>query len=197
MQSSVSTAVAHRGAAVVAGKLRAMRHPSPARVLAVLTAALLTVAAPAHAQWKWKDSAGRVQYSDLPPPQGTPEASILSRPSTRTTVAPRQATAPLPAASLASGAGQLASAPRGVDPELEARRRKAEDEVKAKNKAEEDRVAAARAENCRRAQAGQRTIDSGMRVMRTNEKGEREYLDDAQRAQERQRLQQTISTDCR
>ena len=197
MQSSVSAGRRARVGAAPAGKLGAMRPPSPARVLAVLAAALLTVAAsPVLAQWKWKDGTGRVQYSDLPPPQGTPESSILSRPNTRTTVAPRQATAPLPAASLASGV-TTTSAPRGVDPELEARRKKAEDEIKAKNKAEEERVAAARAENCKRAQTAQRTLDSGTRIMRTNEKGEREYLDDTQRAQERQRVQQTIASDCR
>lgn len=174
---------------------------SPAAPLAAMAAALVaallaTASLPAAAQWKWKDSAGRVQYSDLPPPQGTPESAILSRPSARASVAPRQATAPLPAASLASGAAASAVAGRGVDPELEARRKKAEDEMKAKQKAEEERIAAAKAENCKRAQAAQRTLDSGVRMARTNEKGEREYLDDAARAQEQRRVTQTLQSDC-
>jgi len=43
-------------------------------------AALVLCALPAQAQWKWRDAAGHVQYSDLPPPSGTPEKDILGRP---------------------------------------------------------------------------------------------------------------------
>ncbi len=177
-----------------------MSRQTPSRFLAASVAAmaaamLATVSLPAAAQWKWKDSTGRVQYSDLPPPQGVPDSAILSRPSTRATAAPRQATAPLPAVSLVSGVAASGPA-RGTDPELEARRKKAEDEMKAKQKAEEERVAAAKAENCKRAQAAQRSLDSGVRLVRTNEKGEREFLDDAARAQEQRRVTQTLQSDC-
>ena len=53
-------------------------------LLALLAASL--IALPAAAQWKWRDKGGHVQYSDLPPPAGTPDQDILSRPS-----APRRA----------------------------------------------------------------------------------------------------------
>ena len=43
-------------------------------------AALLALAAPVHAQWKWKDERGQVHVSDLPPPRDVPERNILQRP---------------------------------------------------------------------------------------------------------------------
>ena len=129
-------------------------------------AVLVLVSLPAEAQWKWKDKGGRIQYSDLPPPAGTPDQDILARPT-----APRRAGAAAPAAASAASASHPAavaaagtSAPKGVDPELEAKRKKAEGEVAAKNKAEEDRIAAAKADNCARAQTQLRTFESGIRV---------------------------------
>src|SRR5450755_1193541 len=91
-----------------------------AALLAVLAAGLLAL--PAEAQWKWKDKGGHVQYSDLPPPPGTPDQDILTRPSgPRRAAAP--ATAPASAASVvAAASGGLAVRP--ADPELEAKRKK-------------------------------------------------------------------------
>ena len=54
-----------------------------------------------------------------------------------------------------------------------------------------------RAENCARARSYQKSLDSGMRIARTNDKGEREILDDAARAQEQQRTREIIASDCK
>ena len=150
----------------------------------------LTLALPASAQWKWRDKAGQTQYSDLPPPPGIPESDILQRPNAN----PTRRAAPPAAASPASAAPLVAA--RASDPELEAKRKKAEQDVADKKKAEDAKVAAAKAENCTRAKAHLRTMDSGMRVARTNEKGEREILDDAQRAAEAKRSRDIIASDC-
>ena len=56
---------------------------------------------------------------------------------------------------------------------------------------------AMRADNCKRAKASKAMFDSGVRVARTNEKGEREIMDDAQRAAEVQRIQKIIASDCK
>ena len=158
-------------------------------------AVLLLVSLPAEAQWKWKDKGGRIQYSDLPPPAGTPEQDILSKPS-----APRRAAITAPGASQASApvvvAGASGTAAPKVDPEFEAKRKKADSESQAKNKVEEERIAAAKADNCGRARAQLRTFDSGIRVTRTNEKGEREFLDDKQRADEAKHAKDVIAADC-
>jgi len=165
--------------------------------MAAAAAVLVLVSLPAEAQWKWKDKGGRIQYSDLPPPVGTPEQDILSKPT-----APRRTGAAAPiAASAASAASAPATVTAGapapkVDPEFEAKRKRAEGEVTARNKAEEDRIAAAKADNCSRARAQLRTFESGIRVTRTNEKGEREFLDDKQRAEETKHAKDVIAADC-
>ena len=67
----------------------------------------------------------------------------------------------------------------------------------AKKKAEEQKVAAARADNCKRARSAKADLDSGVRIARTNAKGEREVLDDAQRAAEQKRIAGIIQSDCK
>jgi Domain of unknown function (DUF4124) len=166
-------------------------------VLLAVTGALL--AQPAEAQWKWRDKGGRVQYSDLPPPASVSEQDILQRPGG----AQRQVAAPVarPAAAAASAPASAASgaalAPKTVEPELEAKRRKVEEEKLAQAKAEEQRMAAARADNCARARAQLRTLDDGIRIARTNAAGEREILDDKARAEERKRTTDIMATDCK
>lgn len=154
--------------------------------------------ADAQAQWKWKDSNGQVHISDLPPPRGTPDKDILARPepTVRRSTAPAAATASGPAAAPVAQA-RGASGPTRQDPELEARRKRAEAEAAQKQKAEDDKLAAQRAENCRRAREHLATLDSGIRVARVNAKGEREILSDEQRAAESQRSRQIVSSDCR
>ena len=156
---------------------------------AVLGAAL---ALPAAAQWKWRDKGGQIQYSDLPPPAGITDQDILQRPAS----AQRRATAAAAAAAASVAASAAPAAPR-VEPELETKRRKAEEEKLAKSKAEEDKIAAARADNCTRAKGYARQLDDGMRIARTNDKGEREFLDDKQRAAEAQRAREIIASDCK
>lgn len=161
---------------------------------ALLLAALIgaTLALPAAAQWKWKDARGQVQYSDLPPPQGTQDKDILQRPHTGVV-----RSAPLAAAPAASAASAPLLSAKGVDPALEAKKKQQEQAEADKKKAEEQRIAALRADNCVRAKAQMRTFDSGVRIARTNEKGEREILDDTERASEAKRVQATITSDCR
>lgn len=163
--------------------------------LVVLLAALigLTVTVPASAQWKWRDKAGQTQYSDLPPPVGVADQDILQRPIAG------QRKPVLAAASTASAAASSAPllAPKASEPELEAKRKKNELDEAAKKKAEEARLVAARADACTRAQANLRTFDSGVRIARTDAKGEREYLDDSTRAAETQRTREIIATQCK
>jgi len=159
---------------------------------AVLIASLCT---PALAQWKWRDKNNQVQYSDLPPPQGVPEASILQRPAAanRRVLSAVAASSAQAAASAASGL----AAPKGVEPELEAKLRKEEQEKAAKSKAEAEKLAAQKADNCSRARTQLRGLDQGLRVARVNEKGERELLDDKGRAEEAARNREVINADCK
>ncbi|WP_298829814.1 DUF4124 domain-containing protein [uncultured Piscinibacter sp.] len=161
------------------------------RSLAVISLALLgaMLAQPAAAQWKWRGANGQIQYSDLPPPSGVADRDILQRPN-QNTLRATPAGLPAPAAS----APLLV--PKNVDAELEAKRKKAEQEQAAKVKAEEQRVAAAKAENCQRAREHIRTLESGMRMARVNDKGEREVIDDTMRAEELKRARDMVNADC-
>ena len=157
----------------------------------------LAVVSPAAAQWKWKDKDGRVQYSDVPPPSSVKESDILQQPSAARRLAPAT---PAPAASATPSAAPSASggtsAPK-VDPELEARRKKTEELENAKKKEEEQKIAAARKENCSQARAHMKTLDEGFRIARTNANGEREVLDDADRAVEAKRTREAINSNCK
>jgi len=167
-------------------------------LLAVFAASVSAL--PAEAQWKWRDKGGHVQYSDLPPPAGTPEQDILGRPSPGMRRAGPAAVAATPPATIAaSGAASAALAPRnGADAELEAKRKKAEADAAAKAKADQEKNAAARADNCSRAKAQLTTLESGIRLAQTNAKtGEREFLDDKQRADEVRRTRDVIAADCK
>ena len=161
--------------------------------LVVLPLSLLLAAAPAFAQWKWKDSRGQIVVSDTPPPRDVPDRDVLSKP--ELTVR-RAAPAAAPASGPVASAGDTAAKPK-VDPELEARRKKGEQEQADRQKAEEEKVSAAKAENCKRARSHMATLESGIRLSRANDKGEREILDDKQRAEEMARTRQIIASDCR
>ena len=57
-------------------------------------------------------------------------------------------------------------------------------------------MAAAKADNCKRAREQMRSLESGMRMARVNEKGEREILDDKMRADEMKRARDMVASDC-
>lgn len=140
---------------------------------------------PASAQWMWRDANNKPVFSDRPPPADIPDRNIVQRPSGAARAAP-----PAPAASATT------APPSGQDKELEQRRQQAEAAEGARQKAAQEAQAKARAENCARARQNKASLDSGIRITRTNAQGEREFLDDAQRAAEQRRTQDIIARDC-
>jgi type IV secretory pathway VirB10-like protein len=154
--------------------------------------AVLLASAPAHAQWKWRDARGQIHISDIPPPRDVPDKDVLQRPDP---AARKPAAAP---AAAASAAVPLAAPGKAaVDPELEERKRKAEQDQAARQKADDKQAKAARSDNCQRAREQLATMDSGVRVMRVKPDGEREYMTEEQRAGEAQRARTIIASDCR
>ena len=169
-----------------------VRRPATITLAALL---LATAGAPAWAQYKWRDSRGQVHASDLPPPPGIPEKDVLQRPA----ATGRPVAAAAPAALAASGAapGAVVANRSPLDPELEARRKRAEQDAKANAKAEEDKLAAQRADNCQRARQQLALMDNGQRLVQFNAKGERVVMDDAARANEQAQARQVMASDCR
>ena len=167
---------------------------TPLRALTL--ACLLAIPALAGAQWMYLDKDGRKVFSDKAPPPETPPGKILRQPGMKK---PAADAADAPVAAPAQAAAAAASAPKisGKDKELEQRRKQAEAAEAEKNKARAEEQAKAQAENCARAKQMKATFDSGQRIARTNAKGEREILDDAQRASEVKRIDGIIAADCK
>lgn len=174
-----------------------MRPAVPSSLTLALAVLLLgTLSTPAAAQYKWKDANGQVHISDLPPPRDIPDNQVLQRPAN----APRvvvQLARPSSTAATAPASAASPATRNPVDPELEARRKRADDEARGRARADEDRLAAQRADNCQRAQAQLALLDSGRRLQRLNERGERMPVDEAARAEDVQAARQAVASDCR
>lgn len=166
----------------------------PSKAFFVAMLCLLSVGA-AEAQWKWRDAKGNVQYSDMPPPPGTPDKDVMQRPyAAKPTIVVGPQGQP---ASAASAPSPAASAPTRAELEAATRQKKEQDSEAAKRKEEERRVAEQRRENCVRAQANLRELQNGQRLTRTNDKGERIYMDQVQIAGEVNRTRDIITSECR
>jgi len=158
---------------------------------AVMLGALYAASMAVSAQWLWIDKDGHKVFSDRSPPADTPEKNILRQPGNRAAAA-LTATAPASAASEAATPAR----PSGKNKELEDKRKQAAQAEENKHKAEEEKDQKTKADNCRMARQAKASLDSGVRIARPNEKGEREFLDDAGRAAEANRLQSIIQTQC-
>ena len=165
-----------------------------------LAACLLAFAvAGAHAQtlWKWRDASGQMHISDTAPPPGTPPKNIISGPPVATTT---QAVSLAPAGEATAASATAPAAAPAASSALEKRKAAADKEKADKDKA--DRVAAqartdaTRKDNCARGQAALTELQSGLRMARLNDKGEREVLDDSARAAEIKHTQDVIGTNC-
>jgi len=154
----------------------------------VFLMAALAVAAAAHAQqFKWVDKNGKVQYGDTPPPGAkvTPLKAPAAPPAPPT----------LPAAAAAKDSATKGPQ-KALTPE-EAFRKRQEDQKKAAEKsAAADKEATEKKQNCERAQAQLRDLESGMRIARSNEKGERVFIDDGQRAREAEDARKSVAEWC-
>lgn len=170
----------------------------------VLALAAGSFTAAAVAQWQWIDKDGRKVFSDRSPPADIPEKSILKRPAGSAARPAPAAEAPPAADAGAQGGFAAAPAPKasapklsGRDSELEARKKKAEEEENAKKKADEEKTNKARLESCARAKTAMTTLQSGVRMSSLNANGEREVFDDARRAAETKRVQDIIDSSCK
>jgi len=149
-----------------------------------LLALILAFALPAHAQlYKWVDSNGRVQYSDRPPAGGKKAEQISN--ANASSVGSQ---APV------AGAKEGARTPTDLEQDFRKRRaEQAEADKKQQQAAAEQRQ---KSETCDAARRNLAALQSGQRIARFNEKGERSYLEDAARAGEIERAQQQIQSHC-
>lgn len=160
-------------------------------LLPLVGALVMGMSAGAVAQWKWVDSSGTTHYTDAPPPKSVPEHNILSRPAGGSGIYTGPVTAPKPPAKPNDQAQDRATR------RLEETRKEQEEEAARQKAAQEAASRAERAKACEEARKVITALDSGVRLGGVDDKGERYYLDDAQRAQRRTQAQQRINEYCK
>lgn len=168
-----------------------------ALAIATVAAAYMSGAA---GQWAWKEDSGRVVYSDRPPPANIKSTQILRQPAVAAPAPAPQAATPGGTAAdgekpAASAAGS--SAPKSVaERDMEFRKRQQERADSERKAQEEQQKTAAKAADCERSRGYLRSLEDGVRISRTDASGNREILDDAQRATEIERTRKSIQQLC-
>jgi Domain of unknown function (DUF4124) len=148
----------------------------------LLIVTLLFAAAASAQQYKWVDKDGKVRYGDVPPPGAN--ATRLR--------APTPSSSPAPSAAAKKDAGGKA-----LSPEEAYRQRQEAARKDADKQAQADQEKALNQENCSRARESLAALESGQRISRTDAKGERYYLEDAQIAQEAGRARELVKQYCK
>ena len=148
--------------------------------------------------YKWKDKDGTVRYTDTPPPSNIKQESIGGKKLTKPT-----GQAPLaPVVNIDAAAGKdemKGKVPHqnieGPD-EIAAKLRQKNAETEKNNKKENEAQAKLKEENCKASKANLASYQQGGRVYKMNEKGEREYLDDAGLKAGAEKAQKEVSEYC-
>ena len=155
---------------------------TPIRLMRFVACAMLAAGCSgALAQHVWLDNKGVKQYSDMPPPPGTPASRILQSPG------PRAAAVEVAPATDKPAAPSVAERNAAFE---KRRIEQAESEAKSDEQA---RVAADNARNCEQARSYQRTLASGQRIAKLDKNGERAFLSDMERAQEMATAQRVLA----
>jgi len=161
------------------------------RTLLALAAAGL-VAAPSTAQqlYKYTGPDGKVQYSDRPPAEGQKAEKVTGA---------RAGTVSPGASAAASGSDAAKSgAPKSLaEQDQDFRKRRLEAQERASKDAKLAEGKRAQDESCAALRTQLSGVQSGARIARLNEKGEREFLEDDGIQQETQRLQREIANTCK
>jgi Domain of unknown function (DUF4124) len=146
------------------------------RIACVFLACLACASFLSHAQvYKWIDKDGKVQYSDKPPPEGAG------------TSAAKKLDTPTPSSS-------AATASSWQDQELEYKKRRIES---AEKKAKEEERERKNQQRCNDARNYLRKLQEVSQVYTRDEKGERQFMSDAEHQAEIVRMQGEISENCR
>jgi hypothetical protein len=171
----------------------------------------LTHADHAAAQlYQWRDSNGRVVFSDTPPPPNTPAGNIIKTPKGRS--APPPAAAATAAATPPNGAAKdgggapaavpagdsksaAASGPKSIaERDAEYKKRQADAAEKAKKDQDATAEAQRREGICRGLRNNLASLEGGQRVRKVDDKGEPYFVDDAERAKDISRMRQELTT---
>jgi len=150
------------------------------RIACILSVCLAFTALQGQAQvYKWIDKDGKVQYSDSPPPAGA-GVSVPQKVDT--------------SASNSSGVGGSAKDQSWQDKARDYDRRRIE---AAEKQGVDIELARKNQVRCNNARMDLKTLQEVRRVYRTDEQGERHYMDDDQRQGEIARAQGVVTDTCK
>ena len=174
-------------------------------VRALAGGAALLFATLAQAQYVWVDDKGVKQFSDRPPPAGTPAARVLKAPGqpyksrAETAAGVEEMINPKKVAPAAAASAPAASAPDTKKGPLTTAEQNAEFKKRQVEKAEAEKKAAAaeeqrrvKAENCEIARVHKAQLDSGERISEKDKNGERTFVTDAQRAERQEKARKAL-----
>ena len=165
--------------------------------LYLLAGLILLTALPTLSQadiYKWKDKDGVMRYSDTPPPSNVKLENIGTKKVTKPTG--KEPLSVVTDAQQAPVAAQPVPLPSVSAEETAAKLRQQTAEVEKNNKQEKEAQAKIKAENCRAAKANLASYEQGGRIYKMNEKGEREYLDDAGLKQGAEKARVDVAKNC-
>jgi type IV secretory pathway VirB10-like protein len=147
------------------------------RLIALLCFGALSLAAAAEGMYKWVDENGKTHYSDSPPPDDKKATKIDIKP-----------TPP---------SGPVTQQPDWKQKELDQRTQHIQKEQADKAKsAKDEKEQAERHDRCVEARRRLNILQAGRPVFTVNDKGERIYLEDADRARETEALKDRIDKNC-
>ena len=145
---------------------------APTRLMRFVACAIFAASwSGALAQHVWLNEKGVKQYSDMPPPPGTPASRVIQQP---------QHSSPRAAAP----AADQPAAPSVAERNAAFEKRRIEQAERENKASEQARLAADNARNCEQARGYERTLASGQRIAKLDRNGERVFLSDQERAQE-------------
>ncbi len=142
-----------------------------------LGAAVLLATTAVNAQiYQWKDEHGKTVISDKPPTGNVSQQRKVTSETAAVNNSTHKSTA---------------------EKEMDFRKRQKESQEGTEKTSKEQAAAAEKNENCERARRQLQALDSGERIAMQDEKGERYYLDDAQREREAAKARQAVQSNCR
>lgn len=136
---------------------------------------------------KWVDDQGRVHYSDQAPPPEVQAKALRSA----------SGSEGAGSASGVAGTNSPAASKSFAEQEAALKREQQAKQAAAAQAAQKQAAADALKANCESAQQNLRSLQSGARIMDTGVNGERYFIDDSQRQQRIDKVQQDIRNLCK
>ncbi|KQV61569.1 MULTISPECIES: DUF4124 domain-containing protein [unclassified Duganella] len=165
-----------------------------------LATALIAFTSLAQAQWMWVNDKGVKQFSDQPPPPGTPANRILKGPRGAAVAELRKDTAEAPANGEEAAEGNEKATPAKptlAERNADFKKRQQETAEKTAKANEDAKREAEKKKYCAEAKSNIGTLESGARIAETGPNGERNFMSDEARAQKIKEQRESVNSICK